>query len=69
MNLHEQFVGASDTSTHRVCGICGKLKPFKEFYKDGQDKNGNARYRRDCKACYKKTRIATADMKKPKQWR
>lgn len=66
MNLKEQFVGECDTTTHRVCGTCGKLKPFKNFYKDGLDSNGNTRYRRDCKDCYKKTRIATADMKKPK---
>lgn len=66
MNLHEHFIGTCDTNTHRVCGTCGKLKPFKDFYKDGTDSKGNVRYRRDCKMCYKKTRIQTESMKKPK---
>ena len=64
MNLHENFVGTCDTDTKRVCGTCGKLKPFKDFYKDGLDSKGNVRYRRDCKECYKKTRIKTEGMKR-----
>jgi hypothetical protein len=51
------FIGSSDTETHRMCGTCGELKPNAEFYKDGKDHDGNAKYRRDCKACYKKSRI------------
>lgn len=55
-----KFVGDKDTDTHRVCGICGLLKPVEEFYKDGKDKNGKPKYRRDCRECYKKTRIIEA---------
>lgn len=58
------FVSSGDTETHRVCGTCGKLKPLTEFYKDGKSNLGKDRYRRDCKDCYKKTRITEAKMKK-----
>ena len=51
------YVSNRDTDTHRVCGTCGELKPVEEFYKDGKDKNGKIKYRRDCKDCYKMTRI------------
>ena len=57
MELTDIFIGEQDTSTHRVCGTCGQLKPLEAFYKDGRDSNGNVRYRRDCRACYKNTRI------------
>ena len=57
------FISEQDTDTHRVCGSCGELKPVQEFYKDGKDRNGKVRYRRDCKACYKKTRIMEERMK------
>lgn len=58
-----EYIGDHDTETHRVCGACMKLKPVSEFYKDGKDSNGNTRYRRDCKGCYKKTRVVEARMK------
>ena len=57
MSLNEMFVATKDTDTHRVCGTCGKLKPVEEFYKDGKDSKGKPRYRRDCKDCYKITRM------------
>jgi len=60
------FIGSSDTDTHRVCGTCGLLKPNEEFYKDGKDSNGNIKYRRDCKVCYKKTRMQERKLKKRK---
>ena len=60
------FIGSKDTSTHRVCGTCGMLKPVEAFYKDGHDSNGNTRYRRDCKECYKVQRILEAKMKEKK---
>ena len=63
MSLAEMFVASQDTETHRVCGMCGELKPVEAFYKDGKDKNGNTRYRRDCRDCYKKTRYMEAKMK------
>ena len=54
------YIGNQDTDTHRVCGTCGELKPVSAFYKDGKYHNGNIRYRRDCRECYKKTRIQEA---------
>ena len=63
MDLEKFFVADRDTKTHRVCGTCGKLKPLSDFYKDGKDKNGNIKYRRDCKECYKLTRIKNARRK------
>ena len=64
MSLSDMFVATQDTDTHRVCGTCGKLKPIEDFYKDGKDKNGKTKYRRDCKDCYKATRIREDKMKK-----
>lgn len=58
-----EFISDKDTDTHRVCGTCGNLKPVSEFYKDGKDRAGNIRYRRDCKECYKRTRIVEERMK------
>lgn len=63
MSLEEMFVATRDTDTHRVCGTCGQLKPIEEFYKDGKDRNGKQRYRRDCKECYKVARIREAKLK------
>lgn len=63
MNLSSMFVATQDSDTHRVCGTCGELKPVEEFYKDGKDSNGNPRYRRDCKDCYKVARIREAERK------
>lgn len=62
--LTPDFLCEHDTDTHRVCGTCGKLKPVEEFYKDGKDRHGRVRYRRDCRDCYKKTRINEAKLKK-----
>jgi hypothetical protein len=28
-----------------------------DFYKDGKDSKGNVKYRRDCRDCYKHTRM------------
>lgn len=63
MNISEMFVATNDTDTHRTCGACGKLKPVEEFYKDGKDKDGKQRYRRDCKDCYKTARMHEAAIK------
>lgn len=63
MVITELFVADKDTSTHRVCGTCGELKPVEAFYKDGKDSNGKTRYRRDCRDCYKKTRMAESMLK------
>ena len=60
------FIASNDTETHRVCGTCNELKPLSEFYKDGKDSSGSVRYRRDCKQCYKRTRLQEAKMKEGK---
>lgn len=65
MSIADMFVATKDTDTHRVCGTCGKLKPVEDFYRDGKDKKtGKPKYRRDCKECYKATRISEAELKK-----
>ena len=63
MGLTDMFVSDKDTETHRVCGTCNELKPVEDFYKDGKDNHGNIKYRRDCKECYKVTRIRESEMK------
>ena len=63
MNINDMFVSDKDTETHRVCGTCNELKPVEDFYKDGKDNHGDIKYRRDCKECYKATRIREAEMK------
>ena len=63
MSIKEMFVSDKDTVTHRICGTCEKLRPVEDFYKDGKDNHGNIKYRRDCKECYKVTRIREAEMK------
>lgn len=59
-----KYIGDHDTDTEHICGTCGKLKPVSEFYKDGKAKDGKIKYRRDCKDCYKKTRLMEARLKK-----
>ncbi len=67
MSINDMFVSDKDTETHRVCGTCNELKPVEDFYKDGKDNHGNIKYRRDCKECYKVTRIREAEMKRRKK--
>lgn len=62
--LPDMFVALNDSDTHRTCGTCGKTKELNQFYKDGKDSHGRVRYRRDCKDCYKRTRMLEANMKK-----
>jgi hypothetical protein len=46
-----------EQQAERLCGTCGFPKDLNQFYKDGKDKEGNTKYRRDCKECYNKTRV------------
>ena len=62
----QDYISTHDTETHRVCGSCGELKPVEAFYKDGKDRYGKVRYRRDCRECYKKQRILEAKQKERK---
>lgn len=57
------FEKTEQESDVRKCYSCNELKTLENFYKDGTHKDGTTRYRRDCKTCYRKTRMAT---KKPK---
>lgn len=58
-----EFLSDKDTATHRVCGTCNELKAVEEFYKDGKTPQGDIKYRRDCKECYRTTRLQDAARK------
>ena len=60
------FIGNKDTDTERVCGTCGKLLPVTDFFKDGKTPNGKIKYRRDCRECYRYTRLQNALLKDKK---
>lgn len=51
-------------SIRRVCVFCGEAKPLSEFPKNGVDKNGDTKYRMDCKTCYNIRRRENATKKK-----
>jgi hypothetical protein len=40
-----------------MCVVCERELPTSSFYKDGVRK-GVQRYRRDCKDCFRKTRLS-----------
>lgn len=41
-----------DTSKVRICSVCECVKDLTEFYRDGTTRDGEPKYRRDCKFCY-----------------
>jgi hypothetical protein len=49
----------------RTCGHCEQALPLDQFYKDGKDNHGVVRYRRDCKDCFRKTRLTERRAKRP----
>jgi hypothetical protein len=53
-----------DENGLRTCGCCGIPKAKEEFYRDGTDGNGNPKYRRDCKECYRVTRLSSRQKKR-----
>ena len=55
-----------DSATHRTCSVCDNRLPFDMFYKDGKNKDGTVRLRRDCKYCYKSARDSEKEIKAPK---
>lgn len=57
MNLFASPPLAPDTKTTRTCGICKRQLEFSNFYRDGYNRNGKRRYRRDCKECFRITRF------------
>ena len=64
MRLLQMLGGDGMDEAVRMCGTCGETKPLSEFYKDGKDKEGNVKYRRDCKECYRLTRLRARNMKR-----
>lgn len=55
-----------DGDGYRTCGSCGERKSVSEFYKDGKDGDGNPKYRRDCKECYRIGRLKSRKAKRSK---
>lgn len=53
-----------DSAHERTCGACGERKPVEEFYKDGTNNDGSTRYRRDCKECYRQSRLLSRQAKR-----
>lgn len=51
-------------SDHKRCSFCGAVKHLSEFARNGYDKEGNPRYRDDCKTCYNIRRRENATKKK-----
>jgi hypothetical protein len=64
MNIFETAIILLDTETTRECGICRKELPRTEFYSDGKNSDGSKKLRRDCKECYRITRLKTRRNKK-----
>jgi len=64
VKVSDLFASSTADEGHRVCGTCGIQRPLEDFYKDGTDKDGKVKYRRDCKDCYKRTRMQEAKLKK-----
>lgn len=65
--LNEMFAPTElpeDADGCRTCGNCAQRKSTDNFYKDGRDSDGDIKYRRDCKECYRKTRVVKRNSKK-----
>lgn len=62
MFVPEEIPG--DKDGQRTCGTCLQPKSVDEFYKDGKDSNGDYKYRRDCKECYRITRLRSRQAKR-----
>ena len=59
MGIFETVVTLTDTETTRECGVCRQILPRTEFYSDGNNSDGSKKLRRDCKECYRITRLKT----------
>jgi hypothetical protein len=53
-----------DDDGERTCGTCLQRLPVTKFYRDGKDADGCNKYRRDCKDCYRKNRLASRRAKR-----
>lgn len=58
------FEESRENKGERVCSSCEESKPVSEFYKDGTNSEGEPRYRRDCKECYRVTRLKSRQAKR-----
>lgn len=58
------FVAPIDSDEYRTCGTCGERKAHNMFYRDGNNKDGSPKFRRDCKDCYRKTRMSERKVKR-----
>ena len=65
--LYDQY-DEDGVLTHRVCGVCGKLKPIESFYKNGKGPSGKPRYRRDCKSCYNTANQGRTQEYRERKW-
>lgn len=65
-NIFEPTLIPPDHDHERTCGACNQRKSVDEFYKDGKDTAGLPRYRRDCKDCYRKSRLNSRKAKRHK---
>ena len=54
----------SDGIVYRTCAFCGETKPLSDYPKNGTDKDGQPKYRFDCKTCYNIRRRENATKKK-----
>ena len=51
--MYPSEIVKKDGVAFKRCTFCGELKPLQSaFAKNGVDKDGNTRYRDDCKTCY-----------------
>lgn len=48
----------------RMCSSCNEELTLDKFYSDGTNKDGEKKYRRDCKDCYRTTRLKTRMLKR-----
>lgn len=62
--MFEPTLIPKDEDGYRTCGSCLERKSVEAFYKDGKDNEGNPRYRRDCKDCYRVTRLSSRRAKR-----
>lgn len=62
--MFEPTLIPADKDGYRTCGTCLNALPVVQFYKDGKDKDGNYKYRRDCKNCYRISRLTERQAKR-----
>lgn len=51
----------------RHCLTCNRNLSVSDFYLDGKNSKGEPKYRRDCKDCYRRTRLSERAAKRPQK--